>query len=812
MTKPLRLKKYAVPADKLRWVCPKDFFPFECTTDIEPLKEFIGQARAIDSIKFGLTVERAGYNLFLTGLTGTGKAATIKSHIERFIADKKAKGIEYELHDWCYVYNFSEPDQPRILKLPQGMAKTFSSNMDELFKKLKEEIPKTFGSEEYTKRKQDIMEEHQKRYQEAMDALDKEAAKNNLMVQLSPMGAAVVPLVDGKPLPREEFLAMPEAERELIESKRLELMRKVDETYSRIRDMEKEIGEKMKEVDQKAGEFAVSNPFEEMLSRYREYPDIMDFLTRAREYTLSKLELFLQASPQGQMTGILPTPQTDSFLAYKVNVFIDNSALSGPPIVTEANPNWFNIFGKIERKAFMGTYVSDHTMVKAGAVQSANGGYLILNVRDLLLNQGVWEGLKRVIRTKEVRVEDPWEHFGFLAPQGMRVQPMPVEFKVIVMGDDSLYQLLTMYDEDFWEMFKVKSDFDSQMERTDENISSFACFIRTCCDTDKLMPFERSGVAKVIEHAVRLTGDHEKLSARFGQIKDLLVEADYWAREAKREKIFAEDVEKAVREKIHRLDLIAERMRQMITDGTLMIDVKGEVTGQVNGLAVYDLGIFSFGRPNRITAKTFLGKRGVINIERESQMSGRIHDKGVLILSGYLGSKYAQDKPLSLSASICFEQSYSGVEGDSASSTELYAILSSLSGLPIRQDIAVTGSVNQKGEVQPIGGVNYKIEGFFDICKAKGLTRKQGVMIPGLNVRHLMLREDVVEAVKSGAFHIYEVKTIDQGIEVLTGVPAGERLSDGTFPEGTVNYLVDRRLREYAERLREYSTSQPESL
>jgi lon-related putative ATP-dependent protease len=811
MRKPVRVKKYAVSADKLRWVCPKDIFPFECTTDIEPLKEFIGQVRAIDSIKFGLTVERAGYNLFLTGLTGTGKAATIKSHLERFITDKKAKGIEYELHDWCYVYNFSEPDQPRILKLPQGVARTFSSNMDELVRKLKEEIPKTFGSEEYTKRKQDIMEEHQRRYQEAMDALDKEAAKNNLMVQLSPMGAAVVPLVDGKPLPREGFLAMPESEKEPIEAKRLELMRKVDETYSHIRDLEKEISEKMKEIDQKAGEFAVANPFEEMFSRYREYPDIMDFLNKARESTLSKLELFLQAPPQGQIPGMFPASQMDSFMAYKVNVFIDNSALSGPPIIIEPNPNWYNIFGKIERRAFMGTYVSDHTMVKAGAVQLANGGYLILNVRDLLLNQGVWEGLKRVIRTKEVRVEDPWEHFGFLAPQGMRVQPMPVDFKVIVMGDDSLYQMLTLYDEDFWEMFKVKSDFDSQMERTNENISSFACFIRTCCDTEKLMPFERSGVEKVIESAVRLSGDQEKLSARFGQLKDLLVESDYWAREAKREKIFAEDVEKAVREKIHRLDLIAERMRQMITDGTLMIDVKGEVTGQVNGLAVYDLGIFSFGRPNRITAKTFLGKRGVINIERESQMSGRIHDKGVLILSGYLGSKYAQDKPLSLSASICFEQSYSGVEGDSASSTELYAILSSLSDFPIRQDIAVTGSVNQKGEVQPIGGVNHKIEGFFDICRAKGLTRKQGVMIPGLNVRHLMLREDVVEAVKEGAFHIYEVKTIDQGIEILTGVPAGERQTDGTFPEGTVNCLVDRRLREYAERLREYSTSQPES-
>ncbi|MFZ5906327.1 MAG: Lon protease family protein [Nitrospirota bacterium] len=810
MRKGESIANYAVPLEKLRWVCPQEIFSFECTSDIEPLKEFIGQERAIDSIKFGLAVERSGYNLFLTGLTGTGKAATIKAHLERFIAGKQEEGMRLELHDWCYVYNFAEPDQPRILKMSQGMAKIFSSSIEELIRKLREEIPKTFGSEEYNKRKQDVMQDHQKRYQETIDALEQEAARNDLMVQLSPMGAAVVPLVDGKPLAREEFLAKPEAERAPIEAKRLEIMRKVEETYSRIRDLEKEIGEKMKDIEQKAGEFAVANPFEELFEQYREYPDIIDFLKQAKDYTLSNLNLFLQVQPPSQMPGMQSASQTDSFLAYKVNIFIDNSPLSGPPIIIEPNPNWFNIFGKIERKAFMGTYVSDHTMIKPGAVQKANGGYLILNIRDVLLNQGVWEGLKRVIRMKEIRVEDPWEQFGFLAPQGMKVQPMPVEFKIVVMGDDSLYQLLTLYDEDFWEMFKVKSDFDSRMERSDENMRSFACFIRTCCDDEKLRPFDRSGVARVIEYAVRSTGDQERLSARFGPLKDLLVEADYWAREADREMISGEDVEKAAREKIHRLDLVAERMKQMILDGTLMIDVEGAVTGQVNGLSVYDLGLFSFGRPNRITAKTFLGKGGVINIERESQMSGRIHDKGVLILSGYLGWKYAQDKPLSLSASICFEQSYSGVEGDSASSTELYAIMSSLSGLPIRQDIAVTGSVNQKGEIQPIGGVNQKIEGFFDICKAKGLTGNQGVMIPSLNVRNLMLREEVVDAVSAGTFHLYEVKTVDQGIEILTGVPAGERQPDGTFPDGTVNCLIDRHLREYAERLRKYSYSPSE--
>lgn len=804
MTKSIDLGKYVVPLEKLRWICPQDMFQFECTTDIEPLKEFIGQQRAMDSINFGLAVGRAGYNLFLTGLSGTGKAVTIKSRLQKFIKEREAKGIKYEIYDWCYVYNFSVPDQPRILRLPQGLGRSFSNHMDDLLKTLKEEIPKTLGSEEYNKRKQEIMEAHQKRYQDSLDALDKEAAEKSLMVQLSPMGAAVVPVVEGKPLSREEFLALPESEREEIEKKRLEMMRKVEDTYSRLREFEKEVGEKMKEIDAKAGEFAISRPFEEMVQRYTDYPEVLNFIKEVREYTLAKLELFMQAPATQQFPTPTPLAQTDQFMAYKVNVFVDNSSVSGPPIIIEPNPNWFNMFGKIERKALMGTYTSDHTMIKTGAVQSANGGYLILNIRDVLLNAGVWEGLKRVIKSREVRVEDPWEQFGFIAPQGMKTQPMPVSLKVIVMGEDMVYELLTTYDEEFWDMFKVKADFDHQMERSEENIRSYACHIRSCCDDESLLPFDRSGVAKVVEYSVRAAGDQEKLSARFGPLKDLLVEADYWARESNSEEITGEHIEKAVKEKIHRIDLVAERIRDMIRNGTIMVDVEGAVAGQVNGLAVYDLGMFSFGRPNRITAKTFLGRRGVINIERESQMSGHIHDKGVLILSGYLGSRYAQDKPLSLSASICFEQSYSGIEGDSASSTELYAILSAVSEVPIKQNIAITGSVNQKGEVQPIGGVNHKIEGFFDVCRAKGLTGEQGVMIPDQNIRNLMLREDVLKAVEEGKFRIYAVKTIDQGIEVLTGVPAGERQADGTYPEGTVNHKVDKKLMEYAQRLKGY--------
>ncbi len=800
------IEKYAIPIEKLRWDCPPEMFQFECTTDIEPLKEFIGQKRALASIDFGLTIERPGYNLFLTGLTGTGKATTIKTCLEKFITDKKAKGVEYQTADWCYVYNFSNPDRPRILKPGQGHGKSFSNHMESLLKTMKEVIPKALSSEEYAKRKQEVMEVNQKRYQEAINALELEAKGKNLMVQISSIGAAVVPLVEGKPMSREDFLALKNEEREPIESKRREIMKKIEETYSLLRELEKEAAEKMKEINTKAGEFAISRPFEDLIANYREYPDVIDFLKEAKEYTLTKLDLFTQVAVPSQTPATFPVPERDPFIAYRVTVFIDNSSLEGPPIIIEPNPNWFNMFGKVERRALMGTYVSDHTMIKPGAIQLANGGYLILNIRDVLLNQGVWEGLKRVIRTKEVRVEDPWEQFSFFTPQGMRPQPMPVQFKIVVMGDDSLYQLLSSYDEDFWEMFKVKADFNHQIQRTDENIKPYACFIRTCCDDEKLLPFDRTGVAKVIEYTARAAGDQEKLSTRFGQLKDLLVESDYWARREQSQIITGNHVEKAVKEKVYRLDLVAERIRELIAEGTIMVDVDGAVVGQVNGLSVYDLGIFSFGRPSRITARTFLGRHGVINIERESQLSGRIHDKGVLILSGYLGAKYAQNKPLSLSASICFEQSYTGVEGDSASSTELYAILSCLADLGIRQDLAVTGSVNQKGEIQPIGGVNQKIEGFFDVCKVKGLTGDQGVIIPHQNIRNLMLREDVVKAVKEKQFHIYAAKTIDEGIGILTGIPAGEKQPDGTYPEGTVNDLVDRRLKELAAGLKEYYT------
>jgi len=496
--------------------------------------------------------------------------------------------------------------------------------------------------------------------------------------------------------------------------------------------------------------------------------------------------------------------ERNPFLPFQINVFVDNSTAKGPPVVIEPNPNFGNMFGKIERRFLFGGYLSDHTMLKPGALSLANGGYLLLSAQDVLTNPGVWPALKRAIKNKEIRIEDPFEQFGLIAPQGMRPEPMPITVKIVLIGDALVYQLLSMYDEDFWEIFKVKADFNFEIEKTEQNMLDYAAFIAGCCEECEARPFDPSGVARTIEYSARMVADQEKLSSRFAQVKELIEEANYWASKDKARFISASHVQKAIDEKLFRHNLIEERIQDMINRGTIMIDAEGTVVGQVNGLSIYALGDITFGKPSRITAKTFMGRGGVINIERESQLSGRIHNKGVMILSGYLGWKYAQDKPLSLSASLCFEQSYEGVEGDSASSAELYAILSSLSKMPIKQNIAVTGSVNQKGEIQPIGGVNHKIEGFFQVCQAKGLTGDQGVLIPYQNLRNLMLREEVVEAVHSGQFHIYTAKTIDEGIEVLTSIPAGEKQEDDTYPEGTINFLVDKQLREMAERLKSF--------
>ena len=801
------IKKYEVPINKLRWECDPNIFEFNHTKNLAPLREFVGQDRAIRAIEFGLSMDREGYNIYVAGLTGTGKTSVVKTYIQRLVERKKVEE-KRQLEDWCYLYNFTDSDRPQIISLPQGKGKPFRNQISNLLQKLKKELTRAFSSEEYASERKKAAEESQARQQKLLEETAEVAQRQGFQLQMTSVGPALFPVVDGKAVSQADYLTLDRSVRNKIEKKRNDVLKKVRATFEKMHEIESQTAEKLQNTDKTVADFTISRLFQNLLNAYKDSEKIIRYLNDLKSFTLNNLNIFKEKEePPQAVLGVVPGQMMgggDPLLPFQVNIFVDNSAAEGPPVITESNPNYTNLFGKIERRFLFGGYLSDHTMLKPGALQMANGGYLLLSANDVLTNPSVWPTLKRAIRTKEVRIEDPFEQLGLIAPQGLKPQPMPINAKVILIGDGMLYQLLSMYDEDFWEIFKVKADFDFQLDRTNSNLKAFAAFIAGYCEDCELHHFDRTGVAKVAEYAARVVGDQEKLSSRFAWIKELVEEAEFWARRGGASLVNAGHVEEAIEERRFRHNLPDERIRELIERGTIFIDTEGEVVGQVNGLAIYSLGDVMFGKPSRITCKTFLGRSGVINIEREAQLSGRIHDKGVLILSGYLGWKYAQEHPLSLSASLCFEQSYEGVEGDSASSTELYALLSSLSDMPIKQNIAVTGSVNQKGEIQPIGGVNQKIEGFFQICRTKGMNGDQGVLIPRANLRNLMLRPEVVEAVKEDKFHIYAVSTVDEGIEVLTGVPAGKLRKDGKYPPGTVNRKVADTLKEMADKLKQF--------
>jgi len=790
--------QFEIPPERLAWRCDSSLLPFACTAEMTPLEDFIGQERAIRAIEFGLGVDKPGFNIFVTGLTGTGKTSIIKAYLKKVTSEKFPPAEDSQFpEDWCYVYNFSDPDRPQALELRRGWGKLLKRDMEELVRTLQREAKKTFESEDFTRQRQAMIDAMQKKQQEVIQALSEDARRNGFSLRFSPAGMALIPLSEGKPMQEEDYLALPPEEKKDLEERRAEIERKVEEALREGKKLEREISERLQALDQQAGEYLVRLPMWELKEKYQAYPRVIRYLDAVRDHILKNLSGFKGGD------GVQATePYADLFLPYRVNVFVDNSDTQGPPIVIETNPTYHNLLGVVEKRPVMGGFATDFTMIKAGSISRANGGYLVLYDRDVLANPGVWEALKRVIKNRELQIEEPASFFGWIPPQGLRPEPIPTNTKVIMIGDPAVYHSLSMLDPDFRETFKVKADFDFQVDRTKDNIVAYACFISAYCQQEGLRHFDPSGAARVVEYGAWLVEDQEKLSTRFSDIVDLLIEANYWAEKNGSDLVTGEHVERAIEEKAFRLNLIEKRIQEMISNGILLVDVEGAVVGQVNGLAIYQLGDFSFGKPSRITAKTFLGRSSIINIEREAKLSGRTHDKGVLILSGYLGAKYAQIQPLSLSISLCFEQSYEGVDGDSASSTELYAVLSSLSGIPIKQGIAVTGSVNQNGEIQAIGGVNRKIEGFFDVCRLRGLTGEQGVLVPRANLRNLMLRRDVVEAVREGRFRIHAVGTIDEGIEVLTGIPAGQRDSEGGYPPNSVNGLVEKQLKEYAERLK----------
>ncbi len=795
-----------LPPDALRAAFDEADLQFDCTDELTPLAEFIGQDRAIRSLQFGLGLHKPGYNIFVTGLSGTGKTTAILDYVRRH-----AETLKEDAHDWVYVYNFEDPDSPSAIALPAGLGRALRDDCEHLLNTVRSTIVQVFQSDEYERQRREILEQGQRQAQALIDEARSRAEAAGFFFRVQPSGVQMIPLKDGRPMTPEEFHALPAEEQRRLSRKDEPIHQLVNETGERVRGVEREVAEAIQTLDRQVVEGIVKTPFDALDEKYASVSKVAEFLKKLREHTLENAD----AVRGGQvMAGVTPAgpvvPQTDPFFAFHCNLFVDNSSREMPPIILEANPNWTNLFGRIDRKAFFGTYISDHTMLKPGAVHRANGGYLILNFTDLATKPGAWDGLKRVLKTGEVRLEDPMEQYGMLTPQGLRPEPIPVNLKLVITGDPLSYFVLSAVDEDFWEMFKVKADFDYQIARTMENCLAYAGFICAVCERQELRHFERAAVARLIEHGSRMVEDQEKLSGRFGRLRDIVVEADHWAATANEPRVTGEHVTKAIEEREYRLNLVEERLHEMLARGTIMIDVTGSVTGQVNGLAVMQMGDYSFGRPSRITASVQLGQRGVVSIDRESQLSGKIHDKGVLTLAGFLGASYGHNKPLSLSATISFEQGYEPVDGDSASLAELCTVLSALAGAPLRQDLAITGSVNQKGEVQPIGGATLKIEGFHDVCRASGLTGKQGVIIPARNRKNLMLRESVLGSVRAGQFHVYEVDSVNEAMELLTGLKGGERQPDGTYPDGTINDRVDREVRRLGEVMRKFGRA-PES-
>jgi lon-related putative ATP-dependent protease len=793
-----------LPAEKLRWRCPPESLPFETTDEILPCVEIIGQERALKAIRLGLEVDSIGYNIFVVGLIGTGRNTTIKCLLEEI--DKTGRIPD----DLCYVNNFKDADQPRCLCLPAGKGRAFKKDMEDFIDSLKKNIPLIFEGEEYQKQRRAVVERYRETERAMIKDFEARAKKEGFAVAQVQMGPFtrpdLVPMVAGNAMPLDQLENLvdqdqfPKDNYERLKEKYKELSAEMEQILKETRKVEKTIREELANLDKTAVSHLITESIEDIREKYTD-PKLHTYLNEVKENVMENPGRFQPKpeAPQVPVPGLVLPAGADTFQEYQVNVLVDNSETKGAPVIIETSPTYRNLFGTVERSVdrLGGVWKTDFNKIKGGSFLKANGGYLVLNALDVFIEPGVWPALKRTLRNRTMEMQS-FDPFYLFASSALKPEPIDVRVKVVMIGDARLYWMLYAMDEDFKKVFKIKADFDTVMDRKGETQQQYASFIRKICQDEKLLPFDRTGVAAVIEHGVRLAGRQKKLSTEFHRISDLLREAHYWAKKAASERITEKHVEKAIEEGIFRRRMIEDKIQELIEDGVILIDSEGASIGQVNGLSVYDMGEYAFGKPTRITAKTAMGKTGIINIEREADLSGRTHSKGVLILAGYLRGKYAQDKPLTLTASLCFEQSYSGVDGDSASSAEVYAILSSLARLPLRQDLAVTGSVNQNGEIQPIGGVNEKIEGFFDVCRSRGLTGRQGVMIPHQNAADLMLRKDVVEAVSSGQFHIYPVQTIDQGISILTGAAPGEKGPDGDYPAETVNF----RLKELAEKMK----------
>ncbi len=782
------------------WHCDPNQFEFKTTIELPPLEDTIGQDRALTAIDFGLGIKDSGFNLFILGQPGSGRSSTIKTILTKLAKEQPIPD------DWCYVHDFEDDISPQYIRLPAGKGQEFKKDVDHLIERLAENIPKVFAGKEYEKQKNIISSKYKDAQRKLFQELEQEAKKVDFFLKQTPSGIIMAPIKDGEPLSQEEFENLSKREQRQLEEKGGQLQLQISEVMQQIHKLEEEMREKITEMEKKIIHFAMGHLFAGLEEKYQDETRILEHFSNCKRDIINKIEDF---RPQKENEYILPgiknKTEGPSFDRYLVNLLIDNSKLTGAPVIYEANPTYFNLFGRIEHIIQMGSAMTHFQMIKPGALHLANGGYLILDCRQVLLNLFSYEALKRCIRNKEVKIEDMAEQFRLIATLTLKPQPIPLDCKIILIGTPEFYSLLFALDPDFRKFFKVKVDFDQMMKNTVENVQQYALFIGSKCSEENLWHFDPTAVARTVEYSARLIEDQRRLSSCFADITDLIREASYYAGQDSKQTVLGQHVNLAIESRTYRSNKLEERIQEYIEDGTILVDTDSMVIGQINGLSVYQLGDYSFGKPSRVSVRTFLGKEGVVNIEREVKLSGPLHDKGMMILTGFFGERFAQDKPLAFSATICFEQSYGMVDGDSASTTELYGLLSSLSGLPIKQGIAVTGSVNQHGQVQPIGGVNEKIEGFYTLCKARGLTGEQGVIIPQGNRNNLMLKPEVIAAVEQKKFHVWTVEHVDQGIEILTGVSAGELQEDGCWPQNTVNDRVDKRLIEMTETLRRFA-------
>jgi lon-related putative ATP-dependent protease len=800
-----------VPADQLRRRVDPALLP-SSTADISPLEGTFGQPRALDAITFGLEMRSPGYHLFVAGPTGSGRERTVHDFLQRFAPGRPASS------DWVYVYNFDQPDRPHALRMPQGQGRKLAADMDSLIEAAQRDIPRAFESEDYARRRSAALAELQTQQNALLDQLQSEARDQGFAIEMTASRIATIPLSHGKPISAEEFGRLPEARQQQLEQHMSALQEHLAATLRQVRQMQKQRIERVRQLECDVALFTVGPHLDELRETYAALPQVLAYLDQVRGDLPEHLDDFLGSESDGEsgqqlLLGLLPgKPREERLARYRINVFVDNDASPGAPIVVERNPTYYNLVGRVDYRATFGALVTNFRQIKPGALQRANGGFLVLKALDLLSAPFAWEALKRALIGHEVTIENLGEQYSSLPTDHLKPEPIPLDVKVILLGSPQVYTLLYQLDPDFPELFKVKADFAPDMDWNEDHQQCYLTFIGQRVREEGLRHFDRAALARLIEEGARASEDQRRLSSRLRDIADVIAEANYWADKAGHDLVQAADVEQAIARRKYRANLMEERIQEMIAQGTLMIDTSGARCAQVNGMAVVESGSYAFGLPSRITARVSPGRGSVLSIEREIKLSGPIHAKGVLILSGYLAGQYAQQSLLSIAATITFEQSYDEVEGDSASSTELYALLSALSGLPLRQGVAVTGSVNQHGEVQAVGGVTAKIEGFFAVCKARGLTGEQGVLIPAANVLNLMLDEEVIEAVRAGQFHVWAVRTIDEGIELLTGRAAGQRAEEGQYPEGSVHRLVEERVRSFAERLRTFDADQQDKV